>query len=90
MKTAEELEQERHANEKELQALAERNAAAAARRREEEAHHAQVNKAAILAKYAGSSDGLPESGSDGAESEVEDWELWGDPREVLLRLIPAS
>lgn len=84
------MEQEREAQQRELQALKERTAAATARRKAEEAEHAQANKAAILAKYAGSSDGWEESASEGAQSEVEDWELWGDPREVRSEQHPQS
>lgn len=86
IKSAAEVEQERRAQQREIKAHAERSAAVAARRRAEEAQHAEANKAAILAKYAGSSDGWEESASEGGESEVEDWELWGDPREVCTCL----
>lgn len=89
VKSPEELKREREEQQRELKALAERSAAAAARRKEEEAEHAEANKAAILAKYAGSSDGWEETLSDVPEAEVEDWELWGDPREVRMRKIPS-
>jgi hypothetical protein len=70
----------------ELEALKQQAVAAERARKAEEAARQRTNKANIVAQY-GQYDEVSESESDSAESTVEDWELWGDPREVRTLLL---
>ena len=69
----------------ELEALRQRSAAAAKAKKAEEAARQQKDKANIVAQY-GQYDEISESESESTASVVEDWEIWGDPREVHLPL----
>ena len=76
----------------ELEALKLRSAVAAKAKKAEEAARQQTNKANIVAQY-GQYDEVGDSESEGGQSAVEDWEIWGDPREVgapLQLLLPRS
>ena len=58
-------------------------AASAAQRQSEAAAVAEANRQRILEQYAASgSDGGSDGGLASENGGVEDWELWGDPREV--------
>jgi hypothetical protein len=49
----------------------------------------QASDSNIAAQYGQYDESVSESESDSAESTVEDWELWGDPREVRTLLFRA-
>ena len=80
-KSEAEKKAEREKQRSELEALKQRSAAAAKAKKAEEAARQQTNKANIVAQY-GQYDEVSDSESDSGRSAVEDWELWGDPREV--------
>lgn len=75
-----ELKAEKEKQRAELEALRQRSAAATKAQKAEEAARQQTNKANIVAQY-GQYDEVSESESESGGA-VEDWELWGDPREV--------
>lgn len=88
-KSEDEKKLEKEKQKAELEALRQRSAAAAKAKKAEEAARQQKDKANIVAQY-GQYDEISESESESATSVVEDWEIWGDPREVHLPLYMQS
>jgi hypothetical protein len=85
-KTDVEKKAEKEKQRAELEAMRQREAAAAKARRAEDAARQQSNKANIVAQY-GQYNEVSESESDSSESLVEDWEIWGDPREARTLIL---